>query len=72
MIAPSFAFDRCAANFIQALAILGVLSGLAALAPAQPIQKITGDYAGTIGTQDATLHLISNPDGSLRATLDAV
>jgi D-alanyl-D-alanine-carboxypeptidase/D-alanyl-D-alanine-endopeptidase len=62
--------NRCVVPFTRALPVLAVLIGFVPHARAQQSQEIVGDYAGTIGDQDATLHLIKNPDGSLRATLD--
>jgi CubicO group peptidase (beta-lactamase class C family) len=61
-------FRRLAAK--KKLPAIAVMVALVAVAAAQQRPGVTGDYAGEIGAQQATLHLKIDAAGALSATLD--
>jgi CubicO group peptidase (beta-lactamase class C family) len=68
-LSPSFLSPSSPGKF--ALSVLAaVLVALVPVSRAQTSQAIAGDYDGTIGPQDATLHLKIDAEGALSATLD--
>ena len=52
------------------MAVLAAILGLATAISAEQGFAVVGDYAGSIGPQQATLHLRIGPDGALTGTLD--
>jgi CubicO group peptidase (beta-lactamase class C family) len=52
------------------LPVVAAMFAHASVVCAQTMPSIAGDYSGTIGTQQATLHLKIDADGALKGTLD--